>query len=115
MMLMKPLLLSVLFLLVVSLGALAQSAPGQPTPPTDPVVAKALAIHQRAITLDTHVDIGGANYATPALDPGGTTNLKCDLTKMEKGGLDGVFLAVYVGQGPAGRRRLQARPTSRRW
>ena len=68
---------------------------------TDPVVAKAVAIHKRALTIDTHVDIGGANYATPALDPGAPrTNLKCDLTKMEKGGLKGVFLAVYVGQGP---------------
>ena len=94
-MLIKPALLCVCFLLVVALGAMAQSAP-----PSDPLVAKALAIHQRALTLDTHVDIGGANYATPALDPGGTTNLKCDLTKMEKGGLDGVFLAVFVGQGP---------------
>jgi len=94
-MLIKPALFCVFLLLGVALGAMAQSAP----PSSDPLVAKALAIHQRAITLDTHVDIGGANYATPALDPGGTTNLKCDLTKMEKGGLDGAFLAVYVGQG----------------
>lgn len=96
-MLTKPVLFCVLFLLAVSLGASAQTAPPSP-PSTDPVVAKALAIHQRAITLDTHVDIGGADYATPALDPGGTTNLKCDLTKMEKGSVDGAFLAVYVGQ-----------------
>jgi membrane dipeptidase len=105
-MLIKPALFCVLFLLAISLGVLAQTPPTQPASVTarpdvsDPIVAKALAIHQRAITLDTHVDIGGANYATPALDPGGTTNLKCDLTKMEKGGLDGVFLAVFVGQGP---------------
>ena len=73
----------------------------QPTPQTDPVVAKALAIHQRVLSIDTHVDIPGGNYATPAVDPGApATNLKCDLTKMEKGGLKGVFLAVYVGQGP---------------
>jgi membrane dipeptidase len=73
----------------------------QRTVQTDRLVAKALAIHQRTITIDSHVDIGGANYATPALDPGApATSLKCDLTKMEKGGLDGVFLAVFVGQGP---------------
>ena len=77
-MLIKPALFCVFLLLVVALGAMAQSAP----PSSDPVVAKALAIHQRALTLDTHVDIGGANYATPALDRGGTTTLKCDLTKM---------------------------------
>jgi microsomal dipeptidase-like Zn-dependent dipeptidase len=56
-------------------------------------------IHERAITLDTHVDIG-RNYATEELDPGiNNPRLKCDLTKMENGGMDGVFLAVYVGQG----------------
>ncbi len=67
----------------------------------DPLVAKALAIHRRALTIDTHVDIAGAEYATPALDPGApSTNMKCDLTKMEQGGLDGVFLAAFVAQGP---------------
>ncbi len=56
-------------------------------------------IHERAITLDTHVDIG-RNYATEELDPGiNNPRLKCDLTKMETGGMDGVFLAVFVGQG----------------
>lgn len=74
---------------------------GQPAAAADPAVARALAIHERAITLDSHVDIAGANYATPALDPGAaSTALKCDLTKMEKGGVDGAFLAVFVGQGP---------------
>ena len=87
---------SSLLLLWSATGAFAQQAA-----PADPLVAKALAIHERAITLDTHVDIAGANYATPALDPGAATStLKCDLTKMEQGGLDGVFLAVFVGQGP---------------
>jgi membrane dipeptidase len=79
--------------------------------PSDPVVAKALAIHARALTLDTHVDIGGPTYATPALDPGApSTPLKCDLTKMEKGGVDGAFLAVFVGQGP-----LDAASYTRAW
>jgi membrane dipeptidase len=59
------------------------------------LIKKAKAIHERAITLDTHVDIPGANY-----DPGDKSNAKCTLPKMEKGGLKGVFLAVYVGQRP---------------
>jgi len=85
-----------LVLLPVALVAFQQAAEKP-----DPVVANAMAIHKNAITLDTHVDIGGADYATPALDPGApTSRLKCDLTKMEKGGLKGAFLAVYVGQGP---------------
>jgi membrane dipeptidase len=54
-------------------------------------------IHDAAITLDTHVDIG-TNYATEEMDPGiDNPRLRCDLTKMEQGGMDGVFLAVYVG------------------
>jgi membrane dipeptidase len=85
----------VLVVSATAVFALPQQAPG------DPLVAKALAIHERVITLDTHVDLGGKDYATPALDPGAaSTPLKCDLTKMEKGKLDGVFLAVFVSQGP---------------
>lgn len=54
-------------------------------------------IHDAAITIDTHVDIGN-NYATEDMDPGiDNPRLRCDLTKMENGGMDGVFLAVYVG------------------
>jgi membrane dipeptidase len=83
--------------LVVLLVASAASA--QQVPPDDPVVKKALAIHERAITLDTHIDIL-TTYATPALDPGTATTLQCDLPKMKKGGLDGAFLIVFVGQGP---------------
>jgi len=64
------------------------------------ILETAKAIHDKAITLDTHVDIPGGNYATEQMDPGAEdTRLKCSLPKMEKGGLDGVFLAVYVGQG----------------
>lgn len=59
--------------------------------------SRAVDIHDAAITIDTHVDISG-NYATEQVDPGiDHPRLRCDLTKMERGGLDGVFLAVYVG------------------
>ena len=54
-------------------------------------------IHNEAITIDTHVDIS-SNYATAEVDPGiDNPRLRCDLTKMERGGLDGVFLAVFIG------------------
>jgi len=63
------------------------------------IINTAKAIHKKALTLDTHVDIPGAQYATEALDPGiDNPKLKCDLVKMNKGGVDGVFLAVFVGQ-----------------
>ena len=68
--------------------------------PNAQLLARAKAVHAKVLTIDTHVDIGGASYATPALDPGTLTNLKCDLVKMKVGGLDGVFLAVFVSQRP---------------
>jgi membrane dipeptidase len=80
--------------------ALGVALSARQTPADAALLAKAKAIHEKAITLDTHVDIGGANYATEKLDPGGPTSRKCDLPKMKAGGLDGVFLAAYVGQRP---------------
>jgi membrane dipeptidase len=73
------------------------------TPPSDPaLVARAKAIHQRVMTLDTHVDINANQF-----NPQDTVNFargvpgrQVDLPKMEAGGLDAVFLAVYQGQGP---------------
>ena len=60
--------------------------------------AEARALHQQILTIDTHVDIG-RGYATHLLDPGGFTKAQVDLPKMRAGGLDAVFLIVYVGQG----------------
>lgn len=58
-------------------------------------------IHEKALTLDTHVDIPGSKYGTGDLDPGiDNPKLRVDLVKMKKGGMDGVFLAVFVGQRP---------------
>ena len=85
--------------LVVPL-ALGVALSARQAPADAALLAKAKAIHEKAITLDTHVDIGGADYATEKLDPGGPTSRKCDLPKMKAGGLDGVFLAAYVGQRP---------------
>ena len=86
-------------ILVLSAVAVVGLGAGQQDPNAQ-LLARAKAIHARALTIDTHVDIPGANYATPALDPGTLTNLKCDLVKMKAGGLDGVFLAVFVSQHP---------------
>lgn len=64
--------------------------------------AKAIAIHEGVLTVDTHAD-------TPlALDHidlrGGTTpderTGKVDFPRMKEGGLDAIFFAVYVAQGP---------------
>lgn len=74
------------------------SASAQPL--EDPALeARARAIHDKAITLDTHVDIP-LDYATDAMDPGGFTKGQVDLPKMRAGGLDAAFFIVYTPQGP---------------
>ena len=54
-------------------------------------------LHDRVLTMDTHVDIDG-KYATHELDPGTMTAAQVDLPKMRAGGLDAAFFIVYVGQ-----------------
>ena len=61
------------------------------------LVARARAIHDRVMTLDTHVDINPTNFTA---ERNYTQRLpsQVNLPKMEEGGLDAVFLIVYVGQ-----------------
>jgi membrane dipeptidase len=61
-------------------------------------MARARALHQRIITIDTHDDIPG-NFATPEVDPL-NANRQVNLEKMRAGGLDVAFFAVFVGQTP---------------
>ncbi|MCG6988802.1 MAG: dipeptidase [Gemmatimonadetes bacterium] len=61
------------------------------------LVARAHAIHERIVTIDTHDDIEDdfANTVDPL-----NADRQVNLEKMKAGGLDVVFFAVYVGQGP---------------
>jgi membrane dipeptidase len=86
--------------LAISLGAGVALVASQTPSPDKALLEKARALHERLLTIDTHVDIAGADYATPGMDPGGPTNRKSDLPKMKAGGLDAVFLAVFVSQRP---------------
>jgi membrane dipeptidase len=70
-------------------AAIAQSGTGSPA-------TESSAIHQRSLTLDTHVDIP-FDFATEAVDPL-TGDLQVNLEKMREGGLDAAFFIVYVGQ-----------------
>jgi microsomal dipeptidase-like Zn-dependent dipeptidase len=85
---MKSILLSSLLCLALLMGC---------TPSEQEIFDKAMDIHERVITLDTHVDInvnnftGETNY-TQRLDT------QVDLIKMNEGGLDVVWLIVYTGQ-----------------
>jgi membrane dipeptidase len=87
-----------IFAVAFTISYCAHAAQQQSAKSEATIQAKAKAIHARAITLDSHVDVS-PQFATAAVDPASErSTTKCDLTKMEKGGLKGVFLAVFVGQ-----------------
>ena len=52
------------------------------------------------LTLDTHVDIPRSYMREPRFDAGTKTELRVDLGKMERGGLDAAFFVIFVEQGP---------------
>jgi membrane dipeptidase len=63
------------------------------------LVARARAIHDRVITLDTHADIDPDHFQ-PACNYTQRLTTQVNLPKMREGGLDAAFFIVYVGQGP---------------
>ena len=78
-------------------GALALCATAVLVAQDDALTAKARAIHERVMTLDTHNDISPNNFTA---ERNYTTDLgnQVNLPKMLKGGLDASFFIVYVGQ-----------------
>ena len=87
--------------LTLALGAglvrLQGQAPAPPTASEARLVARARAIHDRVITLDTHIDINPANFdwsRNYTLD----LDTQVNLPRMRQGGLDVGFFIVYVGQ-----------------
>ena len=66
----------------------------------DPIVAKAKAIHAKAIKIDTHVDIAPRNMTdtVPNYVTGEATQV--DLPKMRNGGMNAVFFSIYTGASP---------------
>ena len=69
-------------------------------PADSALVAKARAIHDRVIALDTHVDIDPRNFTAEHPNYTDRLNTQVNLPKMFEGGLDAVFFSIYVGQGP---------------
>jgi membrane dipeptidase len=63
------------------------------------LTARARAIHNRVIKLDTHNDIDPRNFTA---DCNYTMRLttQVNIPKMIEGGMDVSFMIVYVGQGP---------------
>ncbi|MDZ7632712.1 MAG: dipeptidase [Gemmatimonadaceae bacterium] len=88
------------FALLLALPACAAQTASLAAPDAA-TIERARGIHDRVLTIDTHVDINPANYRGDTLNY--ATKLprtQVDLAKMEEGGLDGAFLIVYVGQTP---------------
>ena len=84
--------------LAAALGLAVGSPVAQQQPAADQaMIARARQIHDKVITLDTHVDIGVNNF-TAERNYTQELSTQVDLPKMLKGGLDAVFLIVYVGQ-----------------
>ncbi len=61
------------------------------------MIAKAKAIHERVMTIDTHVDINPDNF-TETVNYTQDLDSQVTLPKMKKGGLDCVWFVVYAGQ-----------------
>src|SRR5215475_11812238 len=86
------LVIAMAFAAGTSSSALAQTFRAE-----DALTKKARAIHEKVITLDTHIDfspgdlVGERNY-TQRLDT------QFNLPNMITGGLDGLFFSIFVGQ-----------------
>ena len=73
------------------------SAPTRAAAEEEAVLERAQAIHAKAISIDTHIDINPRNF-THEKSYADRLDSQVDLVKMQEGGLDAVFLVAYVGQ-----------------
>ena len=89
--------------LIVSTAGCALTGGNPPAPASESdanLSARARAIHERVLTLDTHVDINAANFRLTGANYADSLPTQVNLPKMIAGGLDAVFFSIYVGQGP---------------
>lgn len=86
------------FALVSSVAAAACGTAANPQDDEASLISSAREIHERVITLDTHVDINPDNFQSG--NPNYVTGLdtQVDLPKLEQGGLDAVFFSIYQRQ-----------------
>lgn len=96
----RHILIALIALFAVTAGlAVPGGAPERAQGDDAALVAMARAIHDRVLTLDTHVDINPANF-TAECNYTMPLATQVNLPKMKAGGLDAAFLIAYVGQGP---------------
>jgi len=95
----KPMIL----LFFIGISIICYSSHGSPADEQQLMVKKALAIHDRVLTVDTHVDtpyrLLNKEYDVSKTHDPRKRGGKVDLPRMKKGGLDAIFFAVFVGQG----------------
>lgn len=88
------------YLYLVALMALSACA-GNVKNDEQSLEEKAKALHAEMVTIDTHTDTP-LNFLREGFDFSGENNSaigsKVDLRKMEEGGLDAAFFAVFIGQ-----------------
>jgi membrane dipeptidase len=63
------------------------------------LMARARAIHEKAIKIDTHVDIEPSFMGDSAPNYRTGHPHQVDLVKMKNGGMNAIFFSIYVGQG----------------
>jgi membrane dipeptidase len=88
---------AVSFMVALTLTVVAPPHLAGQAPAEDAVVAKARAIHERVVALDTHDDINPTDF-TPERNYTQPLETQVNLPKMIAGGLDAAFFIVYVGQ-----------------
>jgi len=86
-------------LLVVSSAAACTAPEADPTTAEAALIERARGIHERVITIDTHVDIRASNFSPETNYTQNIPGTQVDLPTMEAGGLDVAWLIVYTGQG----------------
>ncbi len=80
-----------------SSAPVAESATSAAVETEQQLIERALGIHERVITLDTHADINTSNF-TPELNYTSDLDTQVNLPKMARGGLDVAWFIVYTGQ-----------------
>lgn len=83
--------------LLLPLGILIAACGPEKNQNTENLMEKAQAIHEKVISVDTHVDINVKNF-TDSLNYTQRLGTQVNLPKMEEGGLDVAWFIVYTGQ-----------------
>jgi len=86
-------------LLFVPLAAACAAPEEGPASDEAGLMERAREIHERVITIDTHVDIRASNFTPETNYMQNIPGTQVDLPTMEEGGLDVAWLIVYTGQG----------------